>query len=257
MTRTTPPYEQLALIWDQMKQDRHSVNMVSYCQKIFERFNIRPATGLDLCCGTGTAVDLLSDLGIQMSGADMSAAMLAVAAKKLQGRKVPLHQKILPRFRLLDIHDSTKTQQFDLITCFYDSLNYMTTKSDLQMSFRTVYRHLEPGGWFIFDMNTPNAMQTIWSDQVYADARDDLAWVWKGEFFPKRQMAACHATCFYRKSGQWLRFDETHWERGYENEDIRMMLEKARFDIRGFYKCHTFRKPGKNTYRIAVVAHKR
>jgi hypothetical protein len=73
MPKSSPPYDRLAIIWDQMHQDRHSVHMVDYCQKIFERFKIKPETGLDLCCGTGTAIKLLGDLGIRMSGVDMSA----------------------------------------------------------------------------------------------------------------------------------------------------------------------------------------
>ncbi len=49
-----------------------------------------------------------------MSGLDLSAAMLALAAKKLKGRGVKLYQKSLPRFKILETGDSRKLRKFDL-----------------------------------------------------------------------------------------------------------------------------------------------
>lgn len=254
MSNETPPYSKLAIIYDQMGQDRHSRQMVLYTQELFERLDISPRTGLDLCCGTGTALQLFHDAGYRMAGLDGSSAMLACAASKLKGLGIKLYHKKLPRFRLLDESDSSKVVQFDFVTSFYDSLNYLTKVRDLEAAFRSVRRHLKPGGLFVFDMNTPRALQVIWDEQTYADSRDDIAWVWKNDYDPKRKMAACYATCFYKKRDKWHRFDEVHWERGYSNEQIKRLLHRAGFRIRGFYKCGTFRRPGPKTYRIAVVA---
>jgi SAM-dependent methyltransferase len=256
MAKVSKPYDKLALIWDQMRQDRHSLRMIPYCQEIFKRFRSKPRTGLDLCCGTGSAIELLLEMGIDMDGLDGSAAMLTMASKKLRGRGVKLYHKQLPKFRIIDDHHPGRTRQYDLITSFYDSLNYLTTVRDLQAGFRSIADHLNPGGWFVFDMNTPAALKMIWDDQVWANALDDLAWVFRNEYVPRKKMAACHVTGFYRKGPNWQRFDETHWERGFENKQIKRLLTRAGLKIRGFYKCHTFRKPGPKTYRIAVAAQK-
>lgn len=250
------PYSKLPTIYDNMGADRHSVQMTEYCREIFRRFRIHPVNCLDLCCGTGTALGIFTDWGFNASGLDRSGAMLAVAARKLRGRKIRLYQKSLPRFRILDTENSRKTKQFDLVTCFYDSLNYLTNLRDLQSAFRTVRRHLQSGGWFIFDMNTAAALKMIWGEQVYADARDDLAWVWKNEFSERTQSAKCHTTCFVKKGRLWERFDELHIEKAYENEKIIKSLNTAGFDVKGFYRCFTFRKPGRNTYRVCGVAQK-
>lgn len=254
MSSESPPYSKLAIIYDQMGQDRHSKDMVLYTRELFDRLGFQPRDGLDLCCGTGTALALLDDMGYRMSGLDGSAAMLTVAARKLKGRGIQLYHKQLPRFRLLDDDDSSRWRRFDFVTSFYDSLNYLMAASDLEAAFRSVRSHLRPGGLFVFDMNTPRALQVIWDEQVYADSCDDIAWVWKNEYDPKRRVAACYATCFYRKGSTWRRFDEVHWERGYENEQIKRLLKRAGLRIRGFYKCGTLRRPGPKTYRIAVVA---
>ena len=129
--RSTKPYTEFAHVYDLMGADRHSAKMVEYTFKIFRKFNIKATCGLDLCCGTGTAISLFLDQGLPMSGLDQSASMLAVAAKKLKGRKVRLYQKSLPKFRILHSGDSRRLRRFDLVTCFYDSLNYLKNTREL------------------------------------------------------------------------------------------------------------------------------
>lgn len=251
-TATSKPYAQLARVYDLMGADEHSVMMTEYCQKIFQRFKIRPKNVLDLCCGTGTALEIFADWGYTVAGLDQSAAMLAVAAKKLKGRKIKLYQKSLPKFKLLDAHGKS-TCRFDLVTCFYDSLNYLKNARELKASFRSVFEHLEPGGWFIFDMNTEASLRILWGGQIYAGAMDDIAWIWRNNFIEKKNAAECETTCFYKVGKMWDRFDEVHVERAYENAQIIEMLEAVGFDVKGFYKCHTFRKPTSKAYRICGV----
>lgn len=254
-TEPTPQvYRKFAAIYDKMQADRHSVLMTEYCRRIFSRFKIRPRTGLDLCCGTGSAIREFTDLGIKMSGLDRSAEMLAVAAGKLKGRKVKLYQSALPHFRILSIHDSTRIERFELVTCFYDSLNYLKNASELKTAFQSVHDHLEEDGWFIFDMNTEAGLKTLWDEQVFADAHDDLAWVWKNEYNPKTKSAACHATFFLKKGRTWERFEETHVEHAFDNQTIKRLLKEAGFRIKGFYDCRTFVRASKRDYRICAVA---
>ena len=103
-------------------------------------------------------------------------------------------------------------------------------------------------------MNTEAALKILWGGQVYAGTMEDIAWIWQNNYLKKRHAAECLTTCFVRKGKLWERFDETHVERAYPNDKITSMLEAVGFEIRGFYKCHTFRRPTRNTYRICGVA---
>jgi SAM-dependent methyltransferase len=250
------PYTSFARVYDLMGADRHSAKMVEYTFKIIRKFDIRVSGGLDLCCGTGTAISLFLDQGLEMSGLDQSAPMLAVAAKKLKGRKVKLYQKSLPKFRILQTDDSRRVRKFDLITCFYDSLNYLKNSRELKGAFRSVCSHLNKDGWFIFVMNTPAALKTIWDKQVYADAKDDLAWVWKNSYHEKTMSATCRTTFFAppKAGGKlWERFDEEHTERAYDNKTVLKLLREVGFEVKGFYRCFSFERPKKGTYRICGV----
>lgn len=251
--KTARPYTEFARVYDLMGADRHSAKMVEYTFKIFRKFRIRAACGFDLCCGTGTAISLFLDQGLPMSGLDQSASMLAVAAKKLRGRKVKLYQKSLPKFKILEFGDSREVRKFDLITCFYDSLNYLKNTRELKIAFRSVFNHLNRGGWFIFDMNTSEALKTIWGGQVYADARDNHAWVWRNTYHEKTRSAKCHITFFVKRGKLWERFDEIHVERACDNATILRLLKEVGFQVKGFYRCFSFEKPKKGTYRICGV----
>ncbi len=247
------PYTEFARVYDLIGADRHSAKMVEYTFKLFRKFNIKATCGLDLCCGTGTAIALFLDQGLLMSGLDQSASMLAAAAKKLKGHKVRLYQKSLPKFRILQTDDSRRVRKFDLITCFYDSLNYLKNARELKTAFRSVYNHLTKGGWFIFDMNTPAALKILWGGQVYADAGDDLAWVWRNTYYEKTMSATCRTTFFVKREKLWERFDETHVERAYDNKSVLRLLSEVGFEVKGFYRCFSFEKPKKGTYRICVA----
>lgn len=249
-------YHRFAEVYDLMGADEHSVRMVEYTFKIFEKFTIPHGYGLDLCCGTGTALELFSSAGLSMAGLDGSARMLAVAAAKVRGRKITLFHKKLPRFKLVTTGTSGLRCQFDFITSFYDSLNYLHSQASLKLAFDFVHRHLHDNGWFIFDMNTLMGLRTIWDGQVYADARKDLAWIWRNDFDPKTDSATCRTTFFVRRGKTWERFDEDHVERAFPNSIIRRLLKEAGFVVKGFYECFTFRSAGRKTTRICVVARK-
>lgn len=250
-------YKKFATVYDQMDADLHSKRMVPYCNKIFKKFKIKPSNGLDLCCGTCSAILEFEKLGVKMSGLDQSAEMLALAAKKTKKYKTTLYQKSLPKFRLLDTKNSQKHVQFDMVTSFYDSLNYMLSENDLEKTFQSVHKHLNKDGWFIFDMNTPLALKTIWDEQVYAGVKDSMAWVWQNEYNRKNKKASVHATFFKKQGKLWERFDETHYEKGYSNTVIKKLLKSTGFIIKGFYECRTFKAATRDSYRICAVAQKK
>jgi len=251
------PYAGLAAVWDLMGQDRHSARMVDYTLALMKRHRIRAVTGLDLCCGTGTALARFLDRGFIMAGLDGSPEMIAQAARKLRGRGVRLYQKTLPAFRLIPDDRPRGTVRVDFITCFYDSLNHLLTERDLGAAFRSVHDHLNDRGWFIFDMNTAAALSDIWSGHVFADAREELAWVWKSEYQARSRTACLTAATFVKRGDRWDRFDEIHYERAYSNTRIRQLLRSAGFTVRGFYDCYRFTPADRSTLRVCVVARRR
>lgn len=253
------PYDKLAIAYDRIGMDRFSVRMVDYAVKLLENFRAEPRDGLDLCCGTGTAIRELSDHGIMMEGLDRSTAMLSVARRKLAGRSVKLHRQNLPRFEIVVKSGGRKQlRRYDLVTSFFDSLNYQLTERDLKATFASVYRHLKPGGWFLFDMNTAHAMRTVFTTrQPEAGVTDKVAWVFRNDANNDRDQSAFLLTFFVKEGRAWRRYDETHRERAYPNTTIARMLRETGFQVKGMYRCLSFEKPTRSTNRIAVVARRK
>ena len=233
--------------------------MAEYTLELMRRFRFEPHDGLDLCCGTGSALKYLSDHGLAMSGLDRSPQMLTVARRKLKGRGLKLFRRELPHFLIAEGHGRPRRpRHFDLVTSFFDSLNYLLTAKARAATFRNVRRHLRPGGYFVFDMNTPHALKAVWGGSApFAKVIDDAAWFYRTSYSEKTGIAGYRTAIFLKKARRWERADEVHFERGYSNAEIKALLRAAGFRIRGFYRCLTFDPPDTSTNRICAVAQRR
>src|SRR5258708_18635913 len=97
-------------------------------------------TLLDVACGTGAHLAHLRQW-YSVEGADNSAAMLEVAGRRLAG--VPLQ---LGDMRKLDLR-----RRFDVVTCLFSSIGYVTEPSELQSTIARLADHVALGGVLILD----------------------------------------------------------------------------------------------------------
>ncbi|SYZ74670.1 putative methyltransferase GWCH70_2453 [Candidatus Zixiibacteriota bacterium] len=257
MTKRYRAFTRLAQVYDLKGHDRFSIRMVEYTFRLLKKFHFRPERILDLCCGTGTAAVLFAEQGYEVTGLDASREMLAVAKEKAAEKKVKINlvRARLPEFNIRESRN--RLRQFDLVTSYFDSLNYILKEEELLDTFRGVAEHLRPGGLFIFDMNTARALQFLWGDKIYAGIRPGIAWIWESLYFNQVRQADLRATCFVKKGKLWEMFEEIHTEKAYVNSVIKSGLRSAGFEILGFYDCFKFEKPDRKSNRIAVVARKR
>ena len=250
------PYDKFGKVYDSIGHDRFSISMAQYTLDILRKFKAEPCDGLDLCCGTGSAMRVLADQGLAMSGLDRSPQMLAIAGKKLADRHVKLYRQELPRFEIRASSSGKRPQlkQFDLVTSFFDSLNYLHDERQLRATFKSVRRHLRPSGLFVFDMNTPYHLDTVFTDQKpYSGVTDDVAWIFRNAPRQSPDVADLLLTVFVRKGKRWERFDEIHRERAYSNRAISAALHDAGFQVKGLYRCLSFEKPTARTMRVCFV----
>lgn len=243
-------YGKFAQVYDQMGSDRFSVRMFHYTQRLLSRHRYRPRSVLDLACGTGSAAVLWARKGIEVFGIDASVDMLTAARAKAREEKVRI------AFSCQPMTSFALDRPVDLVTCYFDSLNYLLTHQNLVSAFRCVRKALRDGGYFIFDVNTPEAMKVLWGAEVYADAQNDIAWIWKNCYYQQARQAEVRATFFVRRGKVWERFDEIHSERGYPAIEIKAALRAADFKAIDIYECLKFIRPKRDSLRIAAVAQK-
>ena len=101
---------------------------------------------LDLGCGTGLLTVALAE-GRPVTGVDPAAAMLDVARRRPGGDRVTWLEADARALRL--------DRRFDLVLLTGHAFQVFLSADDRQAVLRTIARHLEPGGRFIFDTRNP------------------------------------------------------------------------------------------------------
>lgn len=218
-------YEALAGAYDALTVDVQYLRRADFLEKLFRKSRIPVGTVLDLGCGTGTMACLLAERGYRVIAADGSEDMLTQAAMKaasLDGEPPFFLHQTMQRLRL--------PQPVDAVISTLDALNYVTRPRDVQETFRRVYRHLKPGGQFLFDVNSEYKLRRM-DGQVYLDETEDSYCVWRTEFSERTRVCTYWVDLFrLGPGGEWERSLEEHRERAYAESELRTWLTEAGFD---------------------------
>lgn len=242
-------YEALAASYDRLTNDVDYEATVAFYREILEDEGLRPRTAVDLACGTGSVSVLLAKQGLRVIGVDMSEEMLTVAQQKADGLKNP------PRFVCQKLQNLTLPRGVDLAVCALDSLDYITDPEDCAEAICRVYRALNPGGIFIFDVNTPEKLRSM-DGQVFLDEDDDVYCVWRGEFDEKTNICTYGMDLFQRQDRLWRRSFEEHREYAYSAQQLTEYLKAAGFTHIRVYADRLMEPPRVGEQRIYFKARK-
>ena len=242
-------YQQLAASYDRLTNDVDYDATVDFYFQILNREGLRPRTAVDLACGTGSVAIRLAQRGLQVTGVDMSEDMLTQAWEKAQTLEAP------PVFVCQRLQALRLPRGVDLAVCALDSLDYITDPFDCAQAIQRVYKALNPGGIFIFDVNTPEKLRSM-DGQVFLDEDEDVYCVWRGEFDEASNICSYGMDLFQRQGGVWLRSFEEHREYAYSREQLTAYLKAAGFTKIEVYADRLFVSPRPGEQRIYFKARK-
>ena len=246
-------YTNYAPFYDNSGQMRFAVLTSYYLSDLLAHHPVGGKRALDLACGTGTLAILLAEEGWQVVGVDQSAAMLAVARQKTATDQPHFVEADLRSFMR---HTDTQLQNahFDLVTCFYDSLNYLLSETDLAACFAQVALTLAPGGLFVFDLNTDYFLEHDWEPAIVLE-NPGFVQVQQSVFDPHTRSSTMVVTGFVGDDERgYQRFDEVHTERAYPPATISRLLAEAGLIVEAMYDCFTRQPPYPHSQRIAWLA---
>jgi len=249
----TEPYEMLATLYDVAGWGEFAVRMADRVLALAAGHGLREIHHIvDVACGTGIAVAKFAAAGYRVTGVDRSPQMLAQARKRVAQAGL---QGIT--FVEADMRDFTLDQPADLVTCMFDSLNYLLAEADLAAAFRCAAAALRDGGLYVFDMNTVFGLTEGWGsrDLIRCDT-DDWFIVSRTRWDHETLTNTLVFHGFIRHGEVWERFTETHVERGYPVAKIRALLEQVGLTVLAIYDAHAedATDPGPKTSRVLVVA---
>ena len=242
-------YHELAKSYDRLTNDVDYEATVEFYMQILDREGLKPRTVVDLACGTGSVTEILARKGYQVTGVDMSEEMLTEAMAKVMDMENP------PRFVCQKLQELRLPRAVDMAVCALDSLDYITDPADCAEAIRRTYKALNPGGIFIFDVNTPEKLRAM-DGQVFLDEDDDVYCVWRGEFDAQANICSYGMDLFQRRGEVWHRSFEEHREYAYSAEQLVGYLKDAGFSGIEVYADRRFEDPREGEQRIYIKARK-
>jgi SAM-dependent methyltransferase len=248
-------YERYASLYDSSGQIRFALLTAEYLRELLKRHPVAGPHALDLACGTGTLAFLLAENGWHVIGIDSSATMLAQAQARLADAKLAGSVQLI-QYDMRRAADVVPAAACHLVTCIYDSLNYLLTAADLAACFTAVAHALAPGGLFVGDMNTRHFLEHDWGTCAIHEQPGYIQ-VERSYFDPEQALSTMLLTGFVGNDADgYTRFDETHCERAYSPTVIDTLLQQAGLPVEAQYDSFTFAAPGPQCQRIFWVARK-
>ena len=206
---------------------------------------------VELGCGTGSFSQVLRSRGYDIIGIDMSPEMLDLARKKSVEAGMDI-MYIEQDMRELDLYCTAGT-----IVSVCDSINYILEDEELVETFRLVNSFLYPGGVFIFDFNTLHKYRDVIGDATIAENRVDCSFIWENYFHEDGHINEYDLTIFARTGEEgdiFRRSVETHYQRGYELDEMIGFVKKAGLEFITSIDADTYEEPDENSERIYIVA---
>lgn len=182
---------------------------------------------LDLAGGAGRLAVLLAQAGYQdVSVFDLSPEMLSLAMKHAQEAKVtiPLIEGDMTEWSDLPI-------QYQTITSFADSFNYLGKKAQLKETFIQVYQHLLADGQFLFDMITTYQIKEVYPGYMYNWHDEETAFLWSS-YEGERPNSVEHELTFFvyqEEIDGYQQLQELHYEYAYTLAEIEALLVEVGF----------------------------
>lgn len=135
-----------AQYYDLIYSDKDYQAECDFVAEIFDKYSPRRiSTILELGCGTGGHAIPLARKGYQVSGIDISPAMIAQARQKAEDTSLKLD------FQVMDLRSLNLDRTFDAGISMFAVIGYVTDTKDVLSTLRNVRRHLESNSLFVFD----------------------------------------------------------------------------------------------------------
>lgn len=242
-------YTSFAAVYDIFMDNVPYDQWCAHVVQVLKERGIRDGLVLDLGCGTGNLTELLARAGYDMIGVDNSEDMLELAQeKKLQSGHDILY--LLQDMREFELYGTVRA-----VVSLCDSMNYITSEEELRQVFSLVNNYLDPGGLFLFDMNTLYKYRELLGDNTIAENREECSFIWENSWYEEEKVNEYDLTIFEKEeNGLFRRYTETHFQKGYDIETVKRLLLEAGMDVLAVWDAETECAPEPDCERVWFLA---
>ena len=166
-------YTGFASVYDMFMDNIPYEEWCAYLTGLLREYGVDDGLVLDLGCGTGTLTRLLAEKSYDMIGVDLSDEMLEIAMEKeAEDPKGILY--LMQDMRAFELYGTVRA-----IVSICDSMNYMLEYEDFVEVLRLANNYLDPGGVFIFDLNTIYKYKETMGETTIAENREEGSFIWE------------------------------------------------------------------------------
>lgn len=265
-------YSSFAEVYDLFMDNVPYEEWCAYITGLLKEYGIEDGLLLDLGCGTGKLTRLLKRAGFDMIGVDNSGEMLEIArdaeyetefdgdvmAEEFEENNAPQEGEgetapilyLLQDMREFELYGTVRG-----VVSICDSMNYILQEEDLLQVFRLVNNYLDPKGIFIFDLNTLYKYRELLGENTISENREEGSFIWENYFDEESGINEYDLTLFIREEeGLYRKYQETHYQRAYELERVKGLLEEAGMEFVAAYDAFTKEPVKQDSERIYIIA---
>lgn len=245
-------YSSFAQVYDMFMDNVPYEEWSRYLIGLLKGYGIEDGLVADLGCGTGRITRLLSDAGYDMIGVDNAAEMLEIAREIQEDEERDDIWYLLQDMRELEL-----SGEVNAMVSICDSMNYILEEEDLKEVFLRVKEYLQTGGIFIFDMNTLHKYRDMIGETTIAENRDEGSFIWDNYFYEDEMVNEYELTLFIREeNGLFRKYEETHYQRAYELDTVKRLIEEAGLKFVTAYDAFTKEPVNRDSERMYIIARK-
>lgn len=239
-------YNVFSYFYDDLTFNVDYEKRVEYILRCFARLDHEFGLGLDLACGTGTITRILDKMGKNIFGLDGSTDMLSIAYNKA----LENGQNIL--YVNQNMQDFTLPYNVDTVICTLDAINHMTEISDVKKTFQNVYKFLNDGGVFLFDVNTIYKHDKVLCNNTFYYDVDSVSLVWKNKL-RENHIVDIDLQFTYNDNET---ANESFSERAYDIDLLKDILKEIGFKIEKVYTDMTFLDLDDEAEKATIIVRK-
>ncbi len=242
-------YTNFAEVYDLFMDNIPYEDWCSYVTGLLKEHGVEDGLVLDLGCGTGSLTELLADAGYDMIGVDNSEDMLQIAMdKRAESGKDILY--LMQDMREFELYGTVRA-----VLSICDCINYILEYRDLVEVFRLVNNYLDPGGVFIFDLNTVYKYEKVMGDSTIAEDREECSFIWENYYDGDTKINEYDLSLFIReKEDLYRKYTETHYQRAFAIDEIKEALKEAGLELLEAYDAFTRNPVNETSERIYLIA---
>lgn len=239
-----------AEFYDRLTDDVNYGKIADFCMETMKRRHPKCELLLDLACGTGSLSAEFARRGHEVIAVDSSPEMLAEGMNKNTGFQTPilfLNQEM----EELDLYGTV-----DLAVSALDSVNHLEGRAAVGRMLSRLKFFIEPGGLFIFDVNTPYKHREVLGDTVYVREAPGVYCIWQNEYCGEPEHCVDITMDFFaeKKDGSYRRGGEHFSEYAYPLDVWKTLLEENGFSLLSAHSGYSDEAAGERDERWVLVA---